>query len=46
MKLREHEAMKIFGEHGIPVPKGFLIHSPAELGPRMGELGDRFVLKA
>ncbi|OPX71814.1 MAG: succinyl-CoA synthetase subunit beta [Methanoregulaceae archaeon PtaB.Bin152] len=46
MKLREHEAMKIFGEHGIPVPKGFLIRSVGELGPLMGELGDRFVLKA
>ncbi|MCU0631822.1 MAG: acetate--CoA ligase family protein [Methanolinea sp.] len=46
MKLLEHEARKIFGEYGIPVPKGFVICSPGELESRMGELGTRFVLKA
>ena len=46
MKLLEHEARNIFREYGIPVPAGFLIRSPGELASRMGELGERFVLKA
>lgn len=46
MKLREHEARIVFGEYGIPVPRGFIIHSPAELTSRMSELGEKFVLKA
>jgi len=46
MKLLEHEARKVFGEYGIPVPKGFLIRSPEEVSFRLGELGERFVLKA
>jgi len=46
MKLREHEAKNVLKAAGIPVPAGFLITSPDELVPRLGELGDVFVLKA
>lgn len=46
MKLLEHEARKIFAEHGIPVPGGEVIRSPGELAKVMERLGDRFVLKA
>jgi len=46
MKLLDHEARIIFGEYGIPVPRGFVIHTPAELAPVMKELGEKFVLKA
>ncbi len=46
MKLREHEAKTILKAAGIPVPAGFLIRSADELTPRLGELGDAFVLKA
>ncbi|MCQ8894232.1 MAG: succinyl-CoA synthetase subunit beta [Methanolinea sp.] len=46
MKLLEYEARKVLEDYGIPIPRGVLIHSPAELGPAMETLGDRFVLKA
>ncbi|HQI14864.1 MAG TPA: succinate-CoA ligase subunit beta [Methanolinea sp.] len=46
MKLLEHEARKIFAEHGIPVPAGSVIRSPGELATVMDTLGDRIVLKA
>lgn len=46
MKLLEHEARSIFEKAGIPHPRGFLIHSPGELKVRVGELGERCVLKA
>jgi len=46
MKLREYEAKKVIREYGIPVPAGFLIGSAEDLKSRLGELGDRIVLKA
>jgi len=46
MKLREYEAKNVMQAAGIPVPAGFLIRSADELAPRVGELGNAFVLKA
>lgn len=46
MKLLEHEARALFEKYGIPHPRGFLIRSPGELQERIGELGERCVLKA
>ncbi len=46
MKLREYEAKNVIKAAGIPVPAGFLIRSPDELTPHLGELGNAFVLKA
>ncbi|HNL85969.1 MAG TPA: succinyl-CoA synthetase subunit beta, partial [Methanoregulaceae archaeon] len=46
MKFLEHEAKSVFSENGIPVPKGFLIHSADELAGYLEQLPPEFVLKA
>ena len=46
MRLQECEAKEILKAYGIPVPAGFVIRNPGELIPRLGEFGDRLVLKA
>jgi succinyl-CoA synthetase beta subunit len=46
MKLMEYEAKAVFAENGIPVPKGAVIRSPAELGAAVADLPVEFVLKA
>jgi succinyl-CoA synthetase beta subunit len=46
MKLLEYEAKSVFAENGIPVPRGIVIRSPAELESSLGDLPEEFVLKA
>lgn len=46
MKLLEYEAKKIFAAHGIPVPRGVVIRSSAELTDHILNLSPEFVLKA
>lgn len=46
MKLMEHEAKAVFAENGIPVPRGMVVRSAAELAAAMADLPGEFVLKA
>lgn len=46
MKLMEYEAKAAFAENGIPVPKGVVIRSPADLAASAADLPGEFVLKA
>jgi succinyl-CoA synthetase beta subunit len=46
MRLMEYEAKTIFAENGIPVPRGVIIRSPAELVASLPNLPSEFVLKA
>jgi len=46
MKFLEHEAKSVFADHGIPVPRGFLIHTADELVGYLEQLPPEFVLKA
>jgi succinyl-CoA synthetase beta subunit len=46
MKMMEYEAKAIFAENGIPVPRGVLVRSPAELAASLSKLPADFVLKA
>ncbi|HPX74097.1 MAG TPA: succinyl-CoA synthetase subunit beta, partial [Methanoregulaceae archaeon] len=46
MKFLEHEAKSVFSDNGIPVPRGFLIHSADELAGNLEQLPPEFVLKA
>ncbi|MDD1706643.1 MAG: succinyl-CoA synthetase subunit beta [Methanoregulaceae archaeon] len=46
MKLLEYEAKTIFAAHGIPVPKGVVIKSSAELAAHILDLPAEFILKA
>ena len=46
MKFLEHEAKSVFAEHGIPIPRGFLIRSADELSDTLEKLPPEFVLKA
>ncbi|MDD1715438.1 MAG: succinate-CoA ligase subunit beta [Methanolinea sp.] len=46
MKLLEHEAKSQFSQYGIPVPRGVVVRSPAELDAKMDDLPEKIVLKA
>jgi len=40
MNLLEHEGKQLFRRHGIPVPRGNLVHTPAAAGAAARALGD------
>lgn len=46
MNLHEYQAKKIFGQYGIPVPKGEVASSPEECYQFARQIGKRVVIKA
>src|SRR5215813_4101120 len=46
MKIHEHQAKAILAEYGIPVPRGEVADSPADVGASARRLGGRVVIKA
>ncbi len=46
MKLHEYQSKTIFAEHGIPIPRGRVASTAAEVKNIAHELGDRVVVKA
>jgi succinyl-CoA synthetase beta subunit len=46
MKIHEYQAKAILAEYGIPVPKGEVALTPAEVGAIAQRLGGRVVVKA
>jgi succinyl-CoA synthetase beta subunit len=46
MKIHEHQAKAILAEYGIPVPRGEVADSPADVSASARRLGGRVVVKA
>ena len=46
MNLHEYQSKRIFGQHGIPVPRGELVETPDEAYRATQKLGGRVVVKA
>ncbi len=46
MNLHEFQAKRLFAEHGIPIPRGEVAHTPAEARAIAQELGGRAVVKS
>ena len=46
MNLHEYQSKRIFGQHGIPVPKGEVVETPEEAYRATQRLGGRVVVKA
>ena len=46
MKVHEFQAKEIFRNHGLPVPQGQLVGSPAEAGRFVEQVGGKGVVKA
>jgi len=46
MKIHEYQAKAILAEYGIPVPKGEVAHTPAEVTAIAQRVGGRVVVKA
>jgi succinyl-CoA synthetase beta subunit len=46
VNLHEYQSKRIFGQHGIPVPKGELVETPDEAYLATQKLGGRVVVKA
>jgi succinyl-CoA synthetase beta subunit len=46
VNLHEFQAKRLFAEHGIPIPKGEVAHTPAEAHEIARTLGGRAVVKA
>ncbi len=46
MKVHEYQAKAILAQYGIPVPKGDVAHTPAEVATIIQRLGGRVVIKA
>jgi succinyl-CoA synthetase beta subunit len=46
MKIHEYQAKAILAEYGIPVPKGEVAHTPAEVAAIAQRVGGRVVVKA
>ncbi len=46
MKIHEYQAKAILAEYGVPVPRGEVAQTPAEVGATARRLGGRVVIKA
>ena len=46
MKIHEYQAKALLAQYGIPVPKGNVVHTPAEARKMATEIGGRVVIKA
>lgn len=46
MKLQEYKAKRIFSQHGIPVPKGYVVRGTEDIEEISGKLSFPVVLKA
>jgi succinyl-CoA synthetase beta subunit len=46
VKIHEYQAKALLGQYGIPVPKGNVVHTPAEARKMATEIGGRVVIKA
>ena len=46
MKIHEYQAKAILAEYGIPVPKGEVAHTSAEVATIAQRVGGRVVVKA
>jgi succinyl-CoA synthetase beta subunit len=46
MKIHEYQAKAILAEYGVPVPRGEVAQTPAEVGAVARRLGGRVVIKA
>lgn len=46
MKLHEYQSKRIFAEHGVPIPKGDVADSPAQVREIAKELGGPVVIKS
>ena len=46
LKVHEYQAKALLGQYGIPVPKGNVVHTPAEAKKMATEIGGRVVIKA
>jgi len=46
VKIHEYQAKALLGQYGIPVPKGNVVHTPAEARTMATEIGGRVVIKA
>ncbi|MBX5483484.1 MAG: ADP-forming succinate--CoA ligase subunit beta [Myxococcaceae bacterium] len=44
MKIHEYQGKEIFRRYGVPVPKGILVHTPAEAEAAARELGTQVVV--
>jgi succinyl-CoA synthetase beta subunit len=46
VKIHEYQAKSILARHGVPVPQGEMVQTPAEVGAVARRLGDTVVVKA
>ena len=46
MKLHEYQAKSLFAKHNVPVPKGGVAFTPAEVKQQVAALGGKAVVKA
>jgi len=46
LKIHEYQAKALLGQYGIPVPKGNVVHTPAEAKKMATEIGGKVVVKA
>jgi succinyl-CoA synthetase beta subunit len=46
MKIHEYQAKALFSRHGVPIPKGEVARTPAEVREIAAKLGGRVVVKA
>ena len=46
MKIHEYQAKSILARHGVPVPQGEMVYTPAEVGAVARRLGGTVVVKA
>jgi succinyl-CoA synthetase beta subunit len=46
VNLHEYQAKRLFAEHGVPIPQGEVVTSPADAREIARELGGRVVVKA
>jgi succinyl-CoA synthetase beta subunit len=46
VKIHEYQAKDIFRDHGVPVPRGEVAHTPAEARAIAEKLGGTVVVKA
>ncbi len=46
VKIHEYQAKSILARHGVPVPQGEMVHTPAEVGAAARRLGGTVVVKA